>query len=163
MAHIPIVPGDATAAEAPGSRPGPHDEEIARLQDLHTRLIDMLDGYEKVLEKAEPEFVGVITEFQDLHLRQLDRVIALLQELGREPASDGSMMGTVNRAVVEVRSWFDDIGHNVLGAIADGEKRLLGDFDAAIEVTPSVDRRARIDQMRGETVTLLQRHSPDQL
>ena len=141
--------------------PSPRDdEEYARLNDLHTRLVDTLAGYDKVVEKAEPEFIGIAEEFRGLHQGHSERVLSMLLGLGRDPGSEGSMLGTVNRAVVEVRSWFDDIGHNVIDALVDGEKRLLEDFKAARAASPSVERRGLLDQMCSETITLLQRHAP---
>ena len=136
------------------------DEEYARLRDLHTRLVDTLTGYDKVVEKADPEFVGIAGEFRGLHQAQSERVLSMLLGLGSDPGSEGSMLGTVNSAVVEVRSWFDDLGHNVIGALVDGEKRLLEDFRAASAASPSIERRGMLDQMCGEIITLLQRHAP---
>ena len=161
MTDVSIPPAQSTPA--PGGPGESSEDELRRLQDLHTRLLDTLDGYDKVLEKAEPDFAALVEEFRTLHTGQTDGVRALLRELGQPLASDGSLMGTVNRAVVEIRSWFDDIGHNVLDGLVDGEKRLLESFEAARDASPSIERRGRIDQMRAETLLLLQRHAPEKL
>lgn len=161
MTDIPVPPSGAAAI--PGG-PGPRqDDEIARLADLHTRLIDTLDGYDKAAEKAESEFLGVVEEFRALHQRHAQQVIAMLAALGHNPDPDGSVIGTVNRAVIEVRSWFSEIGHNIMDGIADGEKRVLEELDAAIAAATSIERRAELDQMRGDTITVLQRHAPDKV
>ena len=153
------MPQDSARDQSGG--PAPHeDAEYDRLRDLHTRLVDTLAGYDKVVEKAEPEFIDVALEFRSLHHAQSERVLSLLLGLGSDPGSEGSMRGTVNRAVVEVRSWFDDIGHNVISALVDGEKRLLEDFKAAKAASSSVERRRILDEMCGEIITLLQRHAP---
>ncbi|MCC6001310.1 MAG: DUF2383 domain-containing protein [Pararhodobacter sp.] len=159
MTDIPVPPPGAAAIPG-GPEPRP-DDEIARLADLHTRLIDTLDGYDKAAEKAEPEFLGVVEEFRALHQGHARVVMAMLSALGHDPEADGSVIGTVNRAVIEVRSWFTEIGHNIMDGIADGEKRVLGDMEAAIAAATSIERRAALDQMRGDTITLLQRHAPD--
>ena len=161
MADISMPQGgvrDTTGG--PGPRGG---DEHARLQDLHTRLVDTVAGYDKLVEKSEPEFVGIAEEFRDLHRTQAERVLAMLHGLGGEPDAEGSMMGTVNRAVVEVRSWFDDIGHTVIDALVDGEKRVLEDFKTAKAASPSVERRGMLDQMCGEITMLLHRHAPDRV
>ena len=162
MTDIPMQQGNARArTDGPTDGPGARgDAEYATLRDLHTRLVDTLAGYDKVVDKAEPEFLAVAHEFRSLHQAQSERVLSMLVGLGGDPGSEGSMLGTVNRAVVEVRSWFDDIGHNVISALVDGEKRLLEDFKAAKAASPSVERRGMLDQMCGETITLLQRHAP---
>lgn len=159
MAHVPLAAGLAQAGPA-GPGTGGKDE-IDLLHDLHTRLIDTLDGYDKVLEKAEPQVLGVVEEFRGLHGGQAEKVRAMLLELGAGGGSDGSFRGAVNRAVVELRSWFTEIDRNILDVIVDAEKRLLGAFEDVFEASPSVERRARIDQMRGETLLLLTRHAPD--
>ncbi|MCC5973674.1 MAG: DUF2383 domain-containing protein [Rubellimicrobium sp.] len=153
----------AGAPDAPGDQPGGEGDEIARLHQLLIRLVDTLDGFDKVLEKAEPEFVGVAEDFCGLHRGQIERVRRMLVDLGEDGGSDGSVLGTVNRAVVEMRSWFTEIGPNILDGIVDGEKRLIEDFDAVIAASPSVERRGSIDQMLGETVALLHRHAPGKL
>ncbi|MGY6632837.1 MAG: DUF2383 domain-containing protein [Alkalilacustris sp.] len=161
MTDATHLPGQGPARSA---EPSPrHEEEISRLQDLHTRLVDTKSGFDKVLEKAQPDFAGIAAEFQALHALHAERVRMLLRDLGAEAASDGSLVGTVNRAVVEVRSWFDDIDHNVMDGIVDGEKRLLGEFQAVIAASPSVERRVRMEQMREETLSLLRRHAPEKL
>ena len=87
----------------------------------------------------------------------------MLVGLCGDPGSNESMLGTVNRAVVEVRSWFDDIGHNVIDALVDGEKRVLEDFKTAKAASPSVERRGVLDQMCGGITMLLHRHAPDRV
>ncbi|WP_201156216.1 DUF2383 domain-containing protein [Rhodobaculum claviforme] len=157
------IPMSEAGARDPTGGPLPcGDEDHERLRDLHTRLVDTLAGYEKVVEKAGAEFVEIAHEFRSLHLAQSERVLAMLVGPGGHPGTDGSMLGTVNRAAVEVRAWFDGIGHNVIGALVDGEKRLLEEFKAAKAASPSVERRGVFDEMCGEIITLLQRHAPAQ-
>lgn len=157
MTDIPFPPG--------GSDGRPHDpaprgeDELQKLQDLHTLLIDTIAGYDKVLEKAEPEFVGIAEAFRGVHVTQAERVAALATAMGGETDDDGSFFGTVNRSVIEIRSWFDDIGHNILDALADGEQRVIDSIDAAIEASPSVERRGVLQQMRSEITLLLGRHA----
>jgi hypothetical protein len=157
---IPMSPGDAVAGTG-GETPQSGDER-ARLADLHTRLIDTIDGYAKVIEKAEPEIVAIAEEFRDLHQGQAEKIGALLTAMGHDTSDSGSILGMVNRAAVEVRSWFGDIGHNVMDAIAEGETRVIEAFEDAIVASPSIERIAILEQMRGEIITLLQRHAPGQ-
>jgi hypothetical protein len=142
-----------------GSSPESEDERV-RLADLHTCLVDTVMGYEKVVEKAEPDFVGIAEEFHMLHQSQAERVAAMLTDLGHDTKDEGSLFGMVNRAVVEIRSWFDEIGHNVMDALVQGERNVLEAFDYAIVASPNPERLAILDQMRVELVRLLQRHAP---
>ena len=162
MADVTLPQG--AAAETAGGPSPRSDEEVSKLKDLHASLVDTREGCDKMVEKAEADFVAVAADFRSLHQLQAERVRAILSAMGEDPGAEGgTVMGSVNRAVVEVRSWFDDIGHNVVEALADGEKRLLQDFEAAIAASPSVERRGMLDRMRGEIVTLLQRHAPGTL
>jgi len=157
MTDMPIPPGNVLAGTG---GPSPRrQQEIETLAELHTRLIDTHAGHDKLVEKAEPAFVGIARDFRSLHREQARRVAAMLSALGHDPAGDGSLFGAVNRAVVEVRSWFDEIGHNVMDALVQGEKHVLEAFDAAIAASPSPVRKSILEQMRGELVLLLDRHA----
>lgn len=161
MTDIPVPPGSASGQPA---QPSPRsEEEIEKLEHLHTLLIDTIAGYDKVLEKAEPEFVGTAEAFRGLHVTQVERVGRMLRDLGGEIDAQGSFFGTINRSVVEMRSWFDDIGHNILGALVDGEKRVVDSFEDVILVSPSVERRGEMERMQGEIKLLLHRHASDEL
>lgn len=149
----------ATGAAAGTGGPAPRGEqEIAALVELHTRLIDTLEGYDALTERAEPDFRSIAEEFQTLHRKHEAGVARLLASLGHDPGGDGSVFGTVNRAVVALRSWFDDIGHNVLDALVQGEKHVLEGFDEAIAASPSIERRGVLEAMRGELTALLARY-----
>lgn len=153
---------DPLIADTGSGGPGRHEQEVARLAELHTRLIDTVEGHDKIAEKAQPEFVAIAEEFRDLHRDQAQRVASMLAGLGHDPGRDGSVFGTVNRAVVEVRSWFDDIGHNVLDAVRQGEKHVHDAYEEAIAASPSIARRATLEAMRQDLVQLVQRHAPPQ-
>ena len=153
---------DPLIADTGSGGPRRQEEEVARLAELHTRLIDTVEGHDKIAEKAQPEFVAIAEEFRDLHRDQAHRVASMLAGLGHDPGRDGSVFGTVNRAVVEVRSWFDDIGHNVLDALRQGEKQVHDAYEEAIAASPSVTRRATLEAMRQDLVQLVARHAPPQ-
>jgi len=160
MTDIAYPPGALSGIATGSGGPGPRSEqEIAALAELHTRLIDTLAGYDTLIERAEPDFRQTAEEFQTLHRKQEAAVARLLGALGHDPGRDGSMFGTVNRAVVALRSWFDDIDHNVLDALVQGEKHVLEGFEEAIAASPSVERRGVLAQMRSELVTLLAQHA----
>lgn len=159
MTDIAYPPGALAGATAGTGGPGPRGEqEIAALVELHTRLIDTLAGYDTLIERAEPDFRQIAEEFQTLHRSQQAAIARMLGALGHDPGRDGSMFGAVNRAVVTLRSWFDDIGHNVLDALVQGEKHVLEGFDEAIAASPSIERRGVLEAMRGELTALLARY-----
>ncbi len=159
MTDIPMPPGGASGVSR---QPTPRsDEEIAKLHNLHVLLTDTITGYDKVLEKAEPEFVEVAQAFRGAHVAQAAIVSDLLAAMGVDVDADGSFFGLVNRTVIELRSWFDEIGHNIIDAIADGEKRVIAAIDDAVAASPSPERRGILEQMKGEIKRLLQTYAPD--
>ena len=158
MTDIPVPRDGIPATGGPGPR---DDNEAACLSDLYTRIVDTLAGYDKLMDKAEAEFLGVAGAFRNLHRIHRDRVAEMLHQLGHEPREGASLVGTVNRAAVEIRSWFDDLSHNVMDALVDGERQVLEAFQTAITASPSPERRGVLQQMHGELSALLRQHAPD--
>ncbi len=136
------------------------DPEVAALAELHTRQLDTIAGYDKVLEKAEPAFRPVAAEFRALHIRQAAAVAEMLEGDGHDPSQDGSFFAHVNRAVVEIRSWFDEISDTIMDALVNGEKHVLEAYDQAIDaVTVCAERKRVLAEHRAELALLLARHA----
>jgi hypothetical protein len=133
--------------------------ETTALVDLHTRLRDTIDGFDTILDKAEPEFRPVAADFRALHIRQAGAVASMLEQDGHDPAQDGSMFGTVNKAVVTVRSWFDDISVNIMDQVVSGEKHVLEAYDTALPRATDPERRRILSEDRADLVALLDRHA----
>lgn len=128
------------------------------LAALHTRIVDALAGFDTMVEKAEPEFRPVVTRFADLHRRHAAAVAAMLEgAAGTEGGA--SFMSGVNRTVVTLRSWFDDIDDDVMAQVRNGEGHVLSSFDEAI-VASSGARRSELEHLRGELEVLLEETAP---
>jgi hypothetical protein len=130
------------------------------LAELRTQHLDTLAGYDKLLEIAEPEFRQIAADFRALHIRHSELLAALLIAEGHDPSQDGSIFGRVNRAVLVLRAWFDDISTNLWDALVEGEMRVLEATDEAIEAALDLRQRRVLLEMRVELVTLLERHAP---
>lgn len=52
---------------------------------------------------------------------------------GEQPDQDGSFMTTVHKAVINVRAVITGIDESVIPGLVDGEKRVVGYYDEAIE------------------------------
>lgn len=130
-------------------------EVVDALVALHTRTVDALAGYEKMVEKAEPEFRPVARQFRDLHSRHATRLAALLRSLGAQVDEDGSFMARVNRTVVSLRALFDEIDADVMDNIRNGEEHVLHAFEAALASGPTQDYHSDLMDMREEVLRLL--------
>lgn len=152
MEPVPLPPQGAdqqTGDLPPGTR---------ALAELHTRLKDTIAGFDKVVEKAEPDFLAIAVAFRDMHNSHERAVAEMLVQDGHDPAQDGSIFGTVNRGLIEVRSWFDDIGINMMDALVSGEKHVLESYEQAIEHAAPAERGTALSAMRDAQVALMDRH-----
>lgn len=140
----PILPGDTTAKDPTADG---HDG----LKDLYARIVDARSGFERMVEKAEPEFRPVAQKFLDLH----DRHAAAVAELARgDVDEDGTLIGRINRFAISIRALFDEIDEDVMDQVRFGERRVLKAFDRAIELSDDRTREALIE-MKSELVALL--------
>jgi len=137
------------------------DASMARtdaLTDLHTRSVDTLAGYAKMVEKAEPGFRPVAEDFRALHARHADALARMLASEGVTPDDDGSLMGTINATVISVRSVFDDIDADLLTAIHNGEAHVLKAFDDVLAQLLEPADAHEVTAMRDALRALLAAH-----
>ncbi|WP_306133420.1 DUF2383 domain-containing protein [Roseivivax marinus] len=141
--------------DAPTSPDAVQDVQINAVQSLLRRTVDAREGFDVMVEKAEPEFRPVALKFRETHHQHAERTAAIVTALGGEPDSEGSFFGTVNRTVVSVRAMFDEIDEDVMDSVRDGEKHVLESFDEAIATLGTDRHRDEILAMRGEIEALL--------
>lgn len=125
------------------------------LIDLHTRSLDTLEGFEKMVDKAVTSFRPTAERFRALHENHVIQLEGMVRDCGGIPDDDGSFMATVNRAVVSLRATFDDIDTDVMVQIRSGEDNLLAAFDRALAAPlPNPDQQS-VTRMRAELAGLL--------
>lgn len=152
MDPFPLPPRDVH----PGIEdPPPGIEELA---ELHTRLVDTVAGFDKMIEKATPELAPIARDFHALHAAHARAVAGMLGRDGHDPAQDGSIFGAVNRGLVTARAWFDDVGLNLMEPLIQGEKHVLDAYDDAIARAADAGRRGALEAMRARQVELMDRH-----
>lgn len=153
--HLPDEPvADRPYAEDAAETREELRAEVRPLVALHQRTVDALKGYAKMVDKAELEFRLTAEKFRALHERHAAALADLLAELGEEVTPDASMMGNLNQAVVAFRSFVDDIDHDLMPQIRDGEEWVLDAFDEAILAQDDAVA-VRLADMRGELDALL--------
>lgn len=107
------------------------DDFIDRLAAAQTRVADSIAGYDAMMKRCEPEIEPIVRDFRDAHERHNHELCARLQALGKEPDADGSFFSTIQRAVVEARAAFDEVGKNVLPQVISGEAKILEFYASA--------------------------------
>ena len=130
-------------------------EDGDALQHLHDRITDALERFRVMADKAEASFRPVVRRFVTLHEMQATTVAGMLVARGWVDDLDGTLMGTVNRAVVAVRALFTGIDAGVLASIRSGEAHVLAAFDRAIGAVVAPDDATALAAMRDDLVALL--------
>lgn len=131
------------------------DESVETLLESHTLSVDVLSGFEKMVEKADPDFGIVAERFAALHTRHVARLATMAREIGGLPDTDGSAMGTVKSAMVTLRSVFDAIDQDMMDRIRRGEQPVLTAFDQAIASSLPQRHNEALVQMRTELTGVL--------
>ena len=136
----------------------PHDDAIDHhnaLLALYDRTVDSVKGYAKMVEKAEPSFRDTAEKFRALHARHAEDLTRLLADVGVQAVGDGTIMGTVNQAVVSFRAFFDNIDEDVMDQIRSGEDWVVKAFDAAITEQESPNAIVKLRGLQTELTDLL--------
>jgi Domain of unknown function (DUF2383) len=92
---------------------------------LHTALIDSRNGYEEAVKDAEGK--GLTPLFRDM--------VALRDRDAAELGQHLKLLGVAVDAVINFRSIFTELDEGVLPGLVDGEERILGYYNDAMETT----------------------------
>nr|WP_246781380.1 DUF2383 domain-containing protein [Rhodoblastus sphagnicola] len=102
---------------------------------LHTSEIDARDGYEAANEHAEDDkLIPVFTDMIGLHELNAQEIAAVLTGFGEKASPDGSFMGAVHRAIVNVRALFQGLDDGVPPGLIEEERRNVEKFNAALKI-----------------------------
>ncbi len=136
-----------------------HTDIVETLADALTASQDAKTGFDKMVEKAEPEFRPVVKQFSQLHADHNHRLAALLRRHGETPDTDGSFQGTINKVVVATRAFFDEIDGDVMDNIRDGEDNVCDKYVKAAAISVDANDRAELQAMHNEIKALMARTS----
>ncbi|WP_421694565.1 PA2169 family four-helix-bundle protein [Aestuariivirga sp.] len=111
---------------------------IETLKSLHNSLIDARRGYETAREEAdEPKMTAFFGEMASLHEQWHKDIHGLLDARGVKPDESGTFLAAVHKTVISIRSAVTGLGVNALPGFADGEERILKEYDEALEENAS--------------------------
>lgn len=131
------------------------DDRRDSLQTLLTRLVDAREGLDTMIDRAESEVEPILRKIREDHHEASVQVSAMLMAAGGDPDADGSMMATVNKAVVSIRAIFDDIDGDALEPVVDGEQNVIDAFDDAAASYAAGHERDELIRMRERLAGLL--------
>ena len=103
------------------------------LHQVHTATNDVLEGYRTMLERAEPEIKGIISELTAMHARHASDLKARLSTLGHTGEDDTSFRGMMNKVAVTMRDWITGLDEGSLDAVERGERAILDIYDDAMQ------------------------------
>ena len=129
------------------------EDQIGHLNSLLTAAIDARNGYQEALEDAEGR--GLTPLFRDMiavHDRHADELGAALIDAGEKRDDGGSLMSTVNRTILSVRSLFDGLDASVLPGLIDGEERNAARYDDALKLGFASLQSGQLTKQRAELV-----------
>lgn len=120
-----------------------------RAAKVHTRVGDVIRGYEELVDRAEPDLEPLARRMLALHRAHQEQLHVILESRGHPPDREGSFMALVQENVIRVRSWVDDMDRDLVPRIRKGEEGLLELYDEALAAAPEGDRdRAALAQQR---------------
>jgi hypothetical protein len=146
----------------PSDRTTPDDGPLAK---VHTRVIDVIAGYEELVERAEPDLRPLATSMLELHRRHRTELDGLLAGRGHAADDEGSFMSLVQENVIRVRSWVDDMDTDLIPRIRKGEEQLVELYDDAVEASGGrpAERgalEAQRAELRGRIADMAAREAP---
>jgi uncharacterized protein (TIGR02284 family) len=147
--HQPPVPPVQPVQDATSTT------RIDAVQRALTRTLDALAGYDKMLPEAEPEVAPILRKLRETHHSHAGQLGALVTALGGTPDMNGSLMGTVTKAVVSLRAMFDEIDDDALERAVEGERHVTVAFADAMAEIPEGPRREDLARMKAELDALL--------
>ena len=139
--------------------PDPGDERLKHIAELHTRVLDTIAGFDKLVEKSEAEFRPMAEAFLSMH-KAHERVLSdYLTRNGHNASADGSVFGAVNRGIIEARSWFEDVDNAMFDRIVEGEKHVLDAYETARSCGQSIEANAFLTRQMDDIKLMLERHA----
>ncbi len=128
--------------------------------NVHCRLLETLDGYDRMAADVRPGLRDTADRFRALHFVQARQLATILAHHGREADCTGSYFGTVEEGVMSVSSFYHEAEEDILTQIRTGEAQVLDAFDAAARAALTGEDLARIRLMRSELQQMLTRARP---
>lgn len=111
-------------------------DRIALLTALHASLLDAVSGYREGLKDAQGKGLApLFAELIALHGAAADAVANELKAMGAAVDDHGSLMGTLDRAVMKITSLLTDLDDKIIPSLVNGEREVLRHYDEAIAVS----------------------------
>ena len=113
-----------------------NDEDIAVLNRLIEPTIDSADGYREAAKDAKnPEFKAIFERRATERLAVFNSLQAQVEALGGQPEEEGSLLASIHRAFVNLRSAIQSGASDlaVIDEVERGEDRIKSKYEDAIK------------------------------
>ena len=105
---------------------------LSSLARLHVSIVDVIEGYEAMVENAEPSLRPIVEDLLNLHRVHSEEIAHELSDQGADFDEGGSFQGTLRSTVVSIRALFTDLDLTALSPALDSEERLLKAYDEVL-------------------------------
>lgn len=124
------------------------------LVTVHITTVNVLNGYETMIDDAAPAFRYTAEQFRTLHVRHSARLARMLAARGITPESNGLLMATLKHDDLG-QPILDENDDKVMSQIRRAEAHVLHAFDDAVVAGGSELTTWQLAEMRCELIALL--------
>ena len=142
------------------------DGAAGLLRQLHQTLIDSRNGYDEAVKVSqEGDLSGLFRQMVILRNSAISEIEQLLAVGGTQVDQSQSIMSTINRAVVDIRSMLTGLTATTIPAFVEGEETILQQYDEvigrlrepALELVPLLRQRDtlrdKVESMRSMAIS----------
>ncbi|MDT8855743.1 PA2169 family four-helix-bundle protein [Paracoccaceae bacterium Fryx2] len=106
------------------------EDDMAKLL---TQVVDAEDGYREGAELAKtPDMKAMFETLRSTHADHIIGLKAEMRALGLAADDDTSALAVVHKAILNIRSVFSGLDHDVVPGLIDGERRIIESYDDLI-------------------------------
>ncbi|MEQ1696346.1 MAG: DUF2383 domain-containing protein [Hyphomicrobiaceae bacterium] len=110
-----------------------HSDVSGQIRELHQMLIDSRNGYEEAVKVSqEGDLSGLFRQLVIIRTSAIAEIEQLLAVDGASVDQTQSIMSTINRAVVDIRSMLTGLTATTIPAFVADEEQILLKYDETI-------------------------------
>jgi len=105
------------------------------LKNLHNTLVDSRNGYDEARKQTtQPGMAELFRNMIVLRTKHIGEIEHRLATMGVDFDVSGTLMSTVHRTVIDIRSLLTGLDANALPSFASGEENILKQYDQTLRM-----------------------------